>query len=276
MRSRERHDPVKSGTPGIDSRLEALAAHRTKAMSPLVLDRPAAEPEAVARVLAEIAEISSETLELQDVFDRVAAAIRRVIPFEHMGVVRILDGKSAVLHATTLDQGECLECDGPMPLTSWSARVRPRPGPIARVTNAPVELVASFPCDAEILSAGVQATMWEPFRSRESFAGGVWLCSKIQAAFTDEHQQILRPIAALLGSAVEHWRLWDTERRRRDRLDRVESLAATIAGSLDVREVFGRISEAMKPVLPHDVLVLTELDPVRHSGGAEPGAELGT
>jgi hypothetical protein len=45
----------------------------------------------VVRVLAEIAETASETLELQEVFNRVAASVRRLIPFEDMGVVRIVD-----------------------------------------------------------------------------------------------------------------------------------------------------------------------------------------
>ncbi len=223
-------------------------------------DRPAADPELVGRVLSEIAEIASETLELQDVFDRVAACIRRVIPFEHMGVVRILEGHWAVKHATTVDMSTCAECSQPMPLSSWSPRLRPRPGPIHRIDDARWELDPTFPCDADILEAGVRSALWEPFRTAGSFGGGVWLSSYEPDAFTEEHQRILRPIAAILGTAVEHWRIWDVERRRRDRLDRIDALLGTLAESLDIREVFGRISEAMQPILQHDLLALSELD----------------
>src|SRR5262249_47938802 len=76
----------------------------------------------------------------------------------------------------------------------------------------------------------------------------------------DEHQEILKPIAALLGSAVEHWRIWDGERRRAERLQRTEALFATLAESLDVREVFPRLSQGMQPILPHGFMVLTRLD----------------
>ena len=225
----------------------------------LPMEVRAADPEAVARVLTEIAEISSETFELQDVFHRVASSIRRVIPFEHMGVVRILDGEWAVKHATTLDMSDCAECSEPRPLSAWSPRLRPRPGPIPRIDDATVELDSSFPGDADILEGGVRSALWEPFRSRESFTGGVWICAREANAFSEEHQQILRPIAALLGSAVEHWRIWDAERRRRDRLDRVDSLMDTLAKSLDVRAIFELLSEAIQPILPHDLVVLTEL-----------------
>lgn len=56
---------------------------------------------AVVRVLAEIAETASETLELQQVFARLAASIRQVIPLDNMGVVRIVGDDRAVLHAAT-------------------------------------------------------------------------------------------------------------------------------------------------------------------------------
>jgi Nif-specific regulatory protein len=224
------------------------------------------DPKAVVRVLAEIAETASETLELQDVFDRVATSIRSLIPFDDMGVVRILDGERAVAHATTVRVEGCTgRCSEPVPLVSWSPRLRPRPGPIARIEDAASELDPSFPLDADILAGGVRSAMWEPFRSSEAFRGGLWLSAHRTHAFNGEHQDVLRPIAALLGSAVEHWRIWDLERRRRERLDELEVLLGTLAESLDVREVFDRVSQAVQPVLAHDLLALTEFDEERRA-----------
>ncbi len=226
---------------------------------------PAPVPEeraSLSEVLAEIAETAAETLELQEVFERVAESIRRLIPFDNMGVVRIVGGDRAVLHATTVPCAQHTpECFEPEPLDSWSPRLRPRPGPIARVEDAEVELDPAFVVDAMVLSKGVRSSMWEPFRMAESFYGGVWLSAFRPGAFNDEHQEMLRPIAALLGSAVEHWRIWDAERRRHERLERLEEMLGTLAESLDVREVFERLSATLRPILPHDALVLTELDP---------------
>src|SRR5437867_5166694 len=234
---------------------------------------PAVEKPSLAGVLAEIAETTSETLELQQVFERIAIAVRRLIPIDSMGVVRILDGQGAVLHAISVlgksggpnaaDQPpvacSLVECTRPAPLTSWSPRVRPRSGPIARIDDAAVELDPTFPFDHNLVERGVRSVLWEPLRTAES-VGGVWLNAYRTHAFTAEHQEILRPIAALLGSAVEHWRIWDSERRRRERLDRIEALLGTLAESLDVREVFQRLSDGMQPILPHDLMALTELD----------------
>jgi transcriptional regulator with GAF, ATPase, and Fis domain len=217
------------------------------------------DAQSVASALSKIAEIASETLELQDVFDRVAAAIRELIPFDNMGVVRILDDERAVLHASTVPcKGP--ECSDPIPLTSWSPRMRPRAGPNPRIGDAQAEFDPAYFFDAKALQGGVRSAMWEPFRSTSTLRGGVWLAAYSPHAFTEEHQEVLRPIAALLGSAVEHWRIWDTERRRRDRLDRIEALLGTLAESLDVTEVFQRLSNGMQSILPHDMMCLTELD----------------
>src|SRR5262249_33706007 len=108
--------------------------------------------------------------------------------------------------------------------------------------------------------AGMGSGLWEPFGTGEAFAGGVWLCSYEPYTYTDEHQDVLRPLAALLGTAVEHWRIWDRERPRQARLEAVQALQRTLVESLDVRQVFERLSGELRPILPHDMMVLTELD----------------
>ena len=219
------------------------------------------DAQTAASVLAEVAEITSETIELREVFPRVATAVRRVIPFDNMGVVRIVNGDRVVLHAAAFARcEEGGDCSDPMPLSDWSPRWRPRLGPNFRIDDAKAELDPSFPMDAIVIESGMGSGLWEPFRSGSSFSGGVWLCANATHAFTDAHQEVLRPIAALLGAAVEHWKIWDKEQRRQDRLDRIEELLGTLAESLDVREVFQRLSDGMQAILPHDMMVLTELE----------------
>jgi transcriptional regulator with GAF, ATPase, and Fis domain len=106
----------------------------------------------------------------------------------------------------------------------------------------------------------VESVLWEPFRTASSFVGGLWLCADSRNAFSEEHQRLLRPVAALLGVAVEHWRIWDAERTSRERLDRLDEALEILAASLDIEKVLRLASEAIQPVLAHDLLALTELD----------------
>ena len=50
------------------------------------------------------------------------------------------------------------------------------------------------------------------------------LAEYLQLQSLEPRRQVLGPIAALLGSAVLHWRIWDAERRRRERLDQLVPL----------------------------------------------------
>ncbi|MFA6958093.1 MAG: sigma 54-interacting transcriptional regulator [Thermoanaerobaculia bacterium] len=227
---------------------------------------PSPEGASLGDVLAEIATLASQTLELQEVFDQVADSMRRLIPFDNLKVVRVVGSDHVVVHATTFGMIDCPEggrvsgCWDPIPLTSWSPRLRPRGESLPPLVDAEAELDPEFPADRRILAAGVRSGLWEPFHTGERFAGGVIVSSPVPRVFTEAHREILRPIAALLGSAVEHWRIWDADRRRHERFDRTESVLGTLAGSLDVREVFDSFSSAVQSVLPHDVATLTEID----------------
>ena len=149
----------------------------------------------------------------------------------------------------------------PISLDDWSPRWRPRPGPIPPILDAPLELDPSFPVDGEILDSGVRSLLWEPLRIGDRFVGGLWVAAASPGAFDPFHQALLEPVAAILCSVLEHRRTVDVERRRSERLERLESLLATLAESLDVRAVFPRLADAVQSILPHHGMALSELEP---------------
>ena len=61
------------------------------------------------------------------------------------------------------------------------------------------------------------------------------------------------------GLALEHERLWNLDTARRRRLDAIDALLPMMANVLDMREIFNQVSAVVKPVLPHDLLVLSSL-----------------
>jgi hypothetical protein len=219
------------------------------------------DPQSVTSILSEIADIASETLELDEVFDRVADSVRKLVPFENIGVVRIVDGERVMLHATTMDcGGKCLDPVPPKPRLFGSC-IR---GKCVLVTGAGgsigAELCRIRAPDGRAVIEAVSGSGSGRHSVAATFVGGVWLSARETHAFTDEHEEILQPIAAILGAAVEHWQIWDSERRRRERLERVETMLVTLAGSLEIEQVFEQLSNGMKPILAHDLMCLTELD----------------
>ena len=86
--------------------------------------------------------------------------------------------------------------------------------------------------------------------------GYLSLLSLKPAAYTKEDEELIRPIADVIAMAFEHERLASDERERRRKYEGLQALSPALAKALDVRDVFDRISEIVRPVVPHDRMAL--------------------
>jgi transcriptional regulator with GAF, ATPase, and Fis domain len=216
------------------------------------------EPDPLAAALSRIARSVSETLDLKDVFARVAEAAATVLPFDTMGVSRLETPDTMRRYAVAGDFSQ-EDASRVFPLTDLSPLMRPQAGAFGLIDDAARQLDPAFPMDREILGHGVRSLLRAPLLRGGQLSGTLWFASRRPGAFRIEHEAAIRPIADLLSVALEHDRLWSLETGRRRRLDAIDSLLPMMAGSLDVRGIFNRVSEIVKPVLPHERLVLTSL-----------------
>ena len=125
-----------------------------------------------------------------------------------------------------------------------SPAIRVVPGSVVRIDDAERELDPLYALDRLLLERGLRSGLRAPLVRGETLAGAVSFWSRSPAAFTVEHEAAVRPIAILVGLALEHERLWSLDAARRRRLDAIDSLLLTMAGSLHVREVFNQIGRA--------------------------------
>ncbi|HET6201533.1 MAG TPA: sigma 54-interacting transcriptional regulator [Planctomycetota bacterium] len=214
------------------------------------------ESDPLVAALGQMTRAVSETLELKEVFARVAEAAATALPFDVMGVARLEGEDALTVYAVA---GDVQDPPRQLHLGDFSPVLRVQPGTAIRIDDAARELDPSFPMDRELLRQGVRSVLRTTLLRGEQLAGTVSFWSRRPGAFTVEHEAALRPIADLLSLALEHERLWSLDTARRRRLDAIDTLLLTMAGSLDVREIFNRVSEIVRPVLPHDRLVLTSL-----------------
>ena len=219
-------------------------------------------PEPLAAALARIAQAVSGTLELREVFASVAEAAATVLPFDVMAVGRFEAKGALTLYAVA---GNSQDVPRTYRLEDQSPAIRVKLGSIVRVEDGERDLDSSFAFDRMILERGLRSGLRAPLLRGDTLIGAVSFWSNRVGAFSVEHEAVVRPIALLLGLALEHERLFNLDTARRRRLDAIDSLLLTMAGSLDVRNVFNRVSEVLKPVLPHDRLVLTSLSADRAS-----------
>ena len=216
--------------------------------------------------LSAIARTVAESLELKDVFARVAEAVRPALPFDAMGV-NVVDCPDLALDQMAPEDvtfsAYAIVGEGAHEAKGKERRVSDsshglrlvEPGRVLRYSDATLELDPGFPLDREIIEYGARSIMVTLLPGRRPL-GSVWFASKQVAAYGPEDEATVLAIADLLALALEHERLFRTERERRRRSEALEALLPALSRALDVREVFDQLSRAAAGILPHHRMLL--------------------
>jgi GAF domain-containing protein len=213
---------------------------------------------ALVPVLSEIARVASESLDLDVVFQRIAAAAARVLAFDAMTVTYNRGGEGFSLYTIagpTLNDEERRAYARHVPRNEYSPglwALLTRPGPTADLFSV---FDTSFPRDRSLKEAKIRSMLRMPLAG-SSRGGYLSLLSLKAGAYTAEDEGLFRPIADVVAMAFEHERLAADEKARRRKYENLQALAPALAKALDVRDVFERISEIVRPVVPHDRMAL--------------------
>jgi len=213
---------------------------------------------ALVPVLSEIARVASESLDLDVVFQRIAAAAARVLAFDAMTVTYNLEGTGISLYTIagpTLNDEDRRSYARHVPRDEYSPglwALLTRPGPTADLF---LVLDPSFPRDRNLKELKIRSMLRVPLAG-SSRGGYLSLLSLKAGAYTAEDEGLFQPIADVVAMAFEHERLAADERGRRRKYESLQALAPALAKALDVRDVFERISEIARPVIPHDRMAL--------------------
>jgi len=228
-------------------------------------------------VVAAVARLIGETLELRQVFARVAEAARGALAFDRMSVLLLVDADTVRHYAVAgtgadrsgAEEGRLVQRDECSPRL-WGEFVVDR-------VDTERELDPAYARDREILAAGARSIIRAVLRSGGRRLGILAFFSREPQAFTGEDEPLVATLADLVAAELEHERVWRIERERSRRAMALEGLLPTLAQALDIRQVFKQVSEITQGVIPHDMLVLSLLQPDGASVGTHallPGGEL--
>jgi transcriptional regulator with GAF, ATPase, and Fis domain len=216
--------------------------------------------DALLAALGKMARAVSETLELRDAFARVADAAATLLPFEGMAVMRVTGPGTMELYSLAPYHPVPDPPKKTIRLEDFSPRIRPLTSGAMRIDDLVPVLDPSFAVDRHFQEDKVRSALFAPLLRGDQLSGLVGVTSRRPSAFEAEHEAALLSIADLLALALEHERLWNLDVTRRGRLDAIDALLPLLANVLDVREIFNQISAVVKPVLPHDRLMLSSLN----------------
>jgi len=184
---------------------------------------------APADVLSTVARLVAEAQTLQDVVARLAATMREVIAFDRLHLLRLDRAESFVLYVVGAD---------------------------GRVESSQ-HLVGDPATPFDDTDPAVASRVLCTVRHGPHVHGALWLTSSQPDAFTAADQALVDRVVDLLGLAVDHSVRVEQEQLRRERIDSLRALLHTMAGALDFRAVFDRVSDVVRGGLPHDIMVVT-------------------
>ena len=192
-------------------------------------------------------------LDVRQIFARLSETTKEALPHDFLGVSELNQNQSFA--DSFAKDGNNVSGTGPIPY------------PRVLMEDFLYHLIddmSSHPADplAEGMDAGVRSSLRLPIRLNGRIVALMGVSSTGLARYGRLDLAVGRRIAEYVALAMSHQRLAEESRRasaleeRAKNLEVLDGLLNTITGVLDIREVFERVSEIARRVLPHDMMAL--------------------
>jgi len=209
--------------------LQLIASRVAAAIDNARLYRRVLRHNQTLRILADLARTVSSTLDLDELLERVAQTVRRLIHYDALTVF-LLDQQRDVLHCRF-----SLRFDNRVTLTDVPLH--------QGITGAAAELrrpvrVEDTRTDPRYLewSSGTRSEIAVPLIVSDRVVGVLDLESQRVAYFTENHEQLLSLLAPLIANSIENARLYEEVANRQRRLEENLKAARDLQAALLLRE----------------------------------------
>jgi transcriptional regulator with GAF, ATPase, and Fis domain len=246
-------------TPGPPSQDELNEASRCGAEAWQLLNRSESAEEELARLrrvgaLEAVLPALVEAMDIREIFERVSEISKQALAHDFLSIGTFNDDRTQVqLYAQTSD---------------WkfpeAAPVQFAPVLVDTFTYHLIGNLLTHPIDAPERDNdfGVRSSLRVPVRVNKKVVAALNFSSRSTDGYGASDITVAQRIAEYVAIAISHQRLAEESHRaaalqeRETNLKMLDGLLSTLAGVLDVRTVFDRVSEIAKKVLPHDLLGL--------------------
>jgi transcriptional regulator with GAF, ATPase, and Fis domain len=220
----------------------------------------------LARLLAldELLPTLAGVLDIREVFARVSAIARTVIPHDMMSLPLLTEDKNSLVIYAIAGNSSQFPRTVPLPdhhralvSTQWDYLI------YTDIQTDPLER------ETPPGQAGYRARLLVPIRVYGEMLGAMDFLSLQTDVYTPADVLVARRIADHVALALSHQRLAEESQRTADlraraaNLELLDALLAALTDTGELREVIDRISDIAQKVLPHDAMVLPVLLPDR-------------
>jgi signal transduction histidine kinase len=226
--------------------------------------------------IAEIGQIISSTLNIEEVYERFAEEVKKLIPFDRIVINTINVEKDTVINLYMAGKGIVGRQIGEVyPLEgSANAEMVHKKSTILIQTEDFNEYKNHFPMLLSTFQAGFRSIMNVPLFSKGQLIGGLLLRSFKPYAYTDEDVRLAERVSHQIAGAIANAQLFMERMRAEEALQRSEEdakrlaqenavmakIGQIISSTLDIEEVYERFGEEVRKLIFFDRISINILN----------------
>jgi phosphoserine phosphatase RsbU/P len=217
-------------------------------MDPVQAPIPLNIPAEVLATLVEIGEEINSSLDLDEVLQKTAALVKRLIDFEIFSVLLVDESMHRLYHRFTIGYGDKAGKDWVIPIGQGITGTAAATGRAVRVPD-----VREDPRYINIIDS-VRSEMVIPLMVKGQAIGVLDIQSTQVDYFTRDQQSVLTLMASRLAIAIENARLFERVSSQADTLLVLNEVGREASSILAVEELLRRAAELVKRVINFQIL----------------------
>jgi phosphoserine phosphatase RsbU/P len=205
-------------------------------------------PAEVLATLVELGEEINASLDLDEVLQKTAALVKRLIAYEIFGVMLVDETSQRLYHRFTIGYAEEASKDWQIPIGQGITGTAAATGRAVRVAD-----VREDPRYINLIDS-VRSELAVPLMVKGQAIGVLDIQSRELDYFTREQQSLLTLMASRLATAIENARLFERVRTQANTLLVLNEVGREASSILDVEKLLRRAAELIKRVIDYQIL----------------------
>jgi sigma-B regulation protein RsbU (phosphoserine phosphatase) len=217
-------------------------------MDPVEVKSPLNMPAEILATLVELSEEINASLDLDEVLQKTASLVKRLIDYEIFSVLLADESSKRLYHRFTIGYGEEASKDWQIPIGQGITGTAAATGRAVRVPD-----VREDPRYINIIDS-VRSELAVPLTVKGQAIGVLDIQSRQLDYFTRDQQSVLTLMASRLAIAIENARLFARVRTQAETLLVLNEVGREASSILDVEQLLRRSAELIKRVIDYQIL----------------------
>ncbi len=216
--------------------------------------------------VAEIGRIISSTLNIEEVYERFAEEVRKVIPFDRVSVNTMNPDLTSITIAYAFgvkirdaQEGTLVTMEGP-----FHEDIVNRRSSVLIQTEDESELAGRYPNFVRHFRAGLRSMIATPLISQDQLIGILHIQSLKPHAYTESDVRLAERVGNQVAGAIANAQLFIERKHAEEAAKRlsqenaiVAEIGRIISSTLNIEEVYERFAEQARQLIPFDYICIT-------------------